>query len=107
MRVRFSWRESSPTKFNVNFVGDDSRQLNRTRIGGGAVQLSGRVHLGGRELRWLAGADAAYHHTAVRILAIPGRGPDSPTESVRTNQVDAGAFLGGNLDAGPRLTPTL
>src|SRR2546427_1496799 len=101
-------RTLNSEQFNVNFVGDNSRQLNRTRIGGGAVQLSGRVHLGGRELRWLAGADADYQHTAVRILAIPGGGgPDSLTESVRTNQVDAGAFLGGNLDVVPRLTATL
>src|SRR5881397_2377563 len=100
-------RSLNSEQFNVNFVGDNSRQLNRTRIGGGAVQLSGRVHLGGRELRWLAGADADYQHTAVRILAIPGGGPDSLTESVRTNQVDAGAFLGGNLDVVPRLTATL
>ena len=100
-------RSLNSEQFNVNFVGDNSRQLNRTRIGGGAVQLSGRVHLGGRELRWLAGADADYQHTAVRILAIPGGGPDSLTESDRTNQVDAGAFLGGNLDVVPRLTATL
>ena len=101
-------RSLNSEQFNVNFVGENSRQLNRTRIGGGAVQLSGRAHLGGRELRWLAGADADYQHTAVRILAIPGGGgPDSLTESVRTNQVDAGAFLGGNLDVVPRLTATL
>src|SRR5216117_3667351 len=65
------------------------------------------VRVRARELRWLAGADADYQHTAVRILAIPGGGPDSLTESVRTNQVDAGAFLGGNLDVVPRLTATL
>src|SRR5438128_1187197 len=101
-------RSLNSEQFNVNFVGENSRQLNRTRIGGGAVQLSGRAHLGGRELRWLAGADADYQRTAVRILAIPGGGgPDSLTESVRTNQVDAGAFLGGNLDVVPRLTATL
>src|SRR2546425_1167931 len=40
-------------QFNVNFAGEDSRQLTGTRIGGGAVQLSGKVHLIGRELRWL------------------------------------------------------
>src|SRR3989449_4165151 len=101
-------RSLNSEQFNVNFVGENSRQLNRTRIGGGAVQLFGRAHLGGRELRWLAGADADYQRTAVRILAIPGGGgPDSLTESVRTNQVDAGAFLGGNLDVVPRLTATL
>src|SRR6266568_4968107 len=86
-------RSLNSQQFNVNFVGEDSRQRTSTRIGGGAVQLSGKLHVDGRELRWLAGADADYQHTAVRILAIPGGGgPDSLTESVRTNQVDAGAF---------------
>ncbi len=101
-------RSLNSAQFNVNFVGADSRQLNRTRIGGGAVQLSGRLPLGGRELRWLAGADADYQRTAVRILAVPGGGaPDSLTESVRTNQVDGGAFVGGNIEVVPRLTATL
>src|SRR5216117_1778273 len=100
-------RSLSSEQFNANFVGEDSRQRNATRVGGGAVQFSGRIRLGSRELRWLAGADGDYDHTAVRILAIPGGGPDSLTESVRTNQVDAGAFLGGNLDVVPRLTATL
>ena len=101
-------RSLNSAQFNVNFVGADSRQLNRTRIGGGAVQLSGRLPLDGRELRWLAGADADYQHTAVRIFAVPGSGaPDSLTESVRTNQVDGGAFVGGNIEVVPRLTATL
>src|SRR2546428_819465 len=101
-------RSLNSEQFNVNFVGENSRQLNRTRIGGGAAQPSGRPPLGGTGLLWLAGADADYQRTAVRILAIPGGGgPDSLTESVRTNQVDAGAFLGGNLDVVPRLTATL
>src|SRR6266516_3155209 len=101
-------RSLNSAQFNVNFVGADSRQLNRTRIGGGAVQLSGRLPLGGRELRWLAGADADYQRTAVRIFAVPGGGaPDSLTESVRTNQVDGGAFVGGNIEVVPRLTATL
>src|SRR2546428_682037 len=38
-------RSLNGEQFNVNFVGEDSRQLTRTRIGGGAVQLSGKVHL--------------------------------------------------------------
>ncbi len=100
-------RALSSEQFNVNFVGQDSRQLTRTRIAGAAAQLSGKVRLGGRELRWLAGADADYQHTAVRIFAVAGGGPDSLTESVRTNQVDAGAFAGANLDLGRSLTATI
>ena len=100
-------RSLSSEQFNANFVGDDSRQRNTTRIGGGAVQLSGKVPLGRRELRWLAGADADYGHVAVRIFAVPGGGAaDSLTESVRTNQVDAGVFAGANLELVQRLTAT-
>src|SRR2546423_12596328 len=76
-------------------------------MGGGAVQLSGKVPLGARELHWLAGADADYEHVAVRIFSVSGGGsPDSLTESVRTNQVNAGAFAGVNLEVVPRLTAT-
>src|SRR6266487_1828758 len=101
-------RSLNGEQFNVNFVGQDSRQLTGTRIGGTAAQLSGELRAGGRELRWLAGADADYQHTGVRIFAVPGGGrPDSLTESVRTNQVDAGAFAGTNLDLGRSLTATL
>src|SRR5437016_4488021 len=100
-------RSLSSEQFNANFVGEDSRQRNTTRIGGGAVQLSGKAPLGRRELRWLAGADADYGHVAVRIFAVPGGGAaDSLTESVRTNQVDAGVFAGANLELVPRLTTT-
>src|SRR5437870_10751018 len=54
-----------------------SSDLNATRMGGGAVQLSGKVPLGARELHWLAGADADYEHVAVHIFAVPGGGsPD-------------------------------
>ena len=101
-------RSLSSEQFNANFVGQDSRQRNATRIGGGAVQLSGKLPLGARQLRWLAGADADYEHVAVRIFAVPGGGaPDSLTESVRTNQVNAGAFGGVNLEVVPRLTATV
>src|SRR5256884_2908479 len=100
-------RSLSSEQFNANFVGEDSRQRNTTRIGGGALQLSGKVPLGRRELRRLAGADADYGHVAVRIFAVPGGGAaDSLTESVRTNQVDAGVFAGANLELVPRLTAT-
>src|SRR6266581_4159432 len=75
-------RSLSSEQFNANFVGEDSRQQNATRMGGGAVQLSGKVPLGARELHWLAGADADYEHVAVHIFAVPGGGsPDSLTES--------------------------
>src|SRR3989454_660681 len=100
-------RSLSSEQFNANFVGEDSRQRNATRMGGGAVQLSGKVPLGARELHWLARADADYEHVAVHIFAVPGGGtPDSPTESVRTNQGNAGAFARANLAAGPRPTAT-
>ena len=101
-------RSLASEQFNVNFVGEDSRQRNATRMAGGAVQLSGRLPLGRRELRWLAGADADYDHVAVHIFAVPGGGaPDSLTEAVRTNQVNAGAFAGANLEVVPRLTATV
>src|SRR5881394_385354 len=46
-------RSLESEQFNVNFVGEDSRQRNTTRAGGGAMQLSGKVPLGRRGLRWL------------------------------------------------------
>src|SRR3989442_1075430 len=100
-------RSLSSEQFNANFVGEDSRQRNATRVGGGAVQLSGKLPLGATALRWVAGADADYEHVAVRIFAVPGGGsPDSLTESVRTEQVNAGVFAGVNLEVVPRLTAT-
>ena len=100
-------RSLSSEQFNANFVGQDSRQRNATRMGGGAIQLSGKLPLGARQLRWLAGADADYEHVAVHIFAVAGGGaPDSLTESVRTNQLNAGAFGGVNLEVVPRLTAT-
>src|SRR2546428_10582232 len=84
-------------QFNANFVGAGFRQRNATRVGGGAVQLSGKMPLGATALPWLAGADPAHQHPPVRIFAVPGgRSPDSLTESGRTGQVNAGRFAGGN-----------
>jgi outer membrane receptor protein involved in Fe transport len=100
-------RSLNSEQFNVNFVGPGTRALNATRIGGGAVQLSGRLPVADRELHWLVGADADDQHTAVRIFAVRGNRPDSLTQSVRTNQVDAGAFAGANLELAPGLTATL
>src|SRR3989449_1206235 len=91
-------RTLNSEQFNANFVGEDSRQRTATRQAGGAVQLSGKLGLGGRALHWLAGADAAYQHTAVRIFEVPPSGPDPPTEAVRPHAVDLGAL--GGADAG-------
>ena len=71
------------------------------------MQLSGKLGLAGRALRWLAGADGAYQRTAVRIFAVPPTGPESLTESVRTNEVDLGAFAGANWEMGRSLTATV
>lgn len=100
-------RSLNSEQFNVNFVGEDSRQRTRTRLGGGAVQFSGKLPWASRGVAWLAGADAEYQHTAVRIFAVPGGGTDSLTESVRTNEVDAGVFAGANWEFLPALTATL
>ncbi|PYP34681.1 MAG: hypothetical protein DMD46_15470, partial [Gemmatimonadetes bacterium] len=91
-------RSLTSEQFNANFVGEDSRQRNSTRIGGGAVQFSGRIRLGSRELRWLAGADGDYDHVAVDIFAVPPPPPPPPPP---------GAFAGANLELVPRLTASL
>ncbi len=100
-------RTLNSEQFNVNFVGADARQRTAARQAGSALQLSGRVPLAGRDLRWLAGADAAYQRTAVRIFEVPPSGPDSLTESVRTNEVDLGAFAGANWEIARSLTATV
>ena len=100
-------RTLNSEQFNANFVGEDSRQRTATRQAGGAVQLSGKLRLAGRALRWLAGADGAYQRTAVRIFAVPPTGPDALTESVRTNEVDLGAFAGANWELARSLTATV
>src|SRR5438309_203822 len=100
-------RTLNSEQFNVNFVGEDSRQRTATRQAGGAVQLSGKLSLDGRALRWLAGADGAYQRTAVRIFAVPPTGPDALTESVRTNEVDLGGFAGANWELARSLTATV
>ncbi len=100
-------RTMNSEQFNVNFVGEDSRQRTATRQAGSALQLSGRVPLAGRGLRWLAGADGAYQRTAVRIFDVPPTGPESLRESVRTNEVDLGAFAGANWEIARSLTATV
>jgi len=99
-------RSLSSEQFNANFVGDDSRQGTTARQGGGAAQLSGTLHLGGRELRLLGGVDGGYQHTSVRILTVRGAAPDSLSEFVRTNEVDLGVFAGASVALGPGLTAT-
>src|SRR5437867_215860 len=100
-------RTLNSEQFNVNFVGEDSRQRTATRQAGGAGQLSGKLSLASRALRWLAGADGAYQRTAVRIFEVPPTGPDALTESVRTNEVDLGAFAGANWELARSLTATV
>jgi iron complex outermembrane recepter protein len=107
LAVNVFGRTLNSEQFNVNFIGADSRQRTRTRQAGGAVQFSGRLRLAGRGLRWLAGADATYQHTAVRIFEVPTSGPDSATESVRTNEVDGAAFAGASWEIAPALTATV
>ena len=100
-------RALTTDQFNRNASPPDTRERNRERIGGGAVQLSGTVALAGRPLRWLAGMDGAYQHTAVRLYAARSTAPDSLTESVLTNEVDLGAFVGANWPLAPALTATV
>src|SRR3989454_1389339 len=64
-------RTLNSEQFNANFVGEDSRQRTATRQAGGAVQLSGKLGLGGRALHWLAGAGAAHQHPAARHFGVP------------------------------------
>src|SRR5206468_5349920 len=49
----------------------------------------------------------AYQRTAVRIFAVPPTGPDALTESVRTNEVDLGAFGGASWELARSLTATV
>ena len=109
MQVAFNGfgRALTTDQFNRNAGPPDTRERNRERIGGGAVQLSGTVALAGRPLRWLAGMDGAYQHTAVRLYAARSTAPDSLTESVLTNEVDLGAFVGANWPLAPALTATV
>src|SRR3989454_584357 len=100
-------RTLNSEQFNAHFVGAAPRKRAAAREAGGAVQFSGKLGLGGRALRWLAGADAAYQRTAVRIFEVPPSGPDSLTESVRTNEVDLGAFAGANWEIARSLTATV
>jgi iron complex outermembrane receptor protein len=100
-------RSLSSEQFNANFVGDNSRQRTSARQVGGAAQLSGKLHPGGRELSFLGGVDGGYQHTTVRIFRVPGGAADSLSEAVRTNEVDLGGFVGASLALGRRLTATV
>ena len=100
-------RALTTDQFNRNASPPDTRERNGERLGGGAVQVSGSVALAGRPLRWLAGVDGAYQHTAVRLYAVRSTSPDSLTESVLTNEVDLGAFVGANWPLAPALTATV
>src|SRR5438270_2120165 len=57
-------RALTTDQFNRNASPPDTRERNRERIGGGAVQVSGTVAVAGRPLHWLAGMDGAYRPTA-------------------------------------------
>src|SRR2546430_5654316 len=96
-------RSLESEQINVNFVGEDSRQRNARRAGGGAAQPSGKVPPGGRGRPGARGADVDYERVAARIFGVPGGGaPDSLTQSVRPNQVKARPFAAANLERGPR-----
>src|SRR2546422_3507091 len=47
-------RALTTDQFNKNASPPDTRERNRERIGGGAVQVSGAFSLAGHPLRWLA-----------------------------------------------------
>jgi len=100
-------RRLDTDQFNVNATPPDSRQRNHERIGGGAVQLAGARPVGGRPLRWFAGLDAQYSHTVVGLYAVSTGGTDSLTDSVRTNELDLGAFAGVSWAFTPALEATL
>ena len=100
-------RTLTADQFNKNASPPDTRERNRERIGGGAVQVSGTLSLIARPLRWLAGVDGAYQHTAVRLYAVRATSPDSLTESVLTKELDWGAFMGANWPLAPALTATV
>ena len=100
-------RRLDTDQFNVNATPPDSRQRNHERIAGGAVQLAGARPVGGRPLRWFAGLDAQYSHTVVGLYAVPTGGTDSLTDSVRTNELDLGAFAGVSWAFTPALEATL
>src|SRR3989440_4044422 len=100
-------RALSTDQFNRNASPPDTRERNRERLGGGAVQVSGSVALAGRPLRWLAGMDGAYQHTAERLYAWPSTPPDSLTHAELPHEADLGAFVGANWPLAPALTATV
>ncbi len=100
-------RSLGTDQFNKNGVPPDSRERNHERVAGGAVQLAGSTHLAGRALRWFGGVDGDYSHTVVGLYAVPVSGADSLTDSVRSNEVDLGAFTGVSYDLLSALTATV
>ena len=94
-------------QFNGNADPPDSRQRNHERIGGGAVQLTGRARFAGRPLRWFGGADGDYSHTVVGLYAVPASGGDSLSDSVRAKQVNLGAFAGASWEFASAFAATL
>src|SRR5256885_16156858 len=100
-------RALTTDQFNRNASPPDTRERNRERIGGGAVQLSGTVALARRPLRWLAGMDGPSPHTAAGLHPARPAPPGPPTTSVLTNEVDLGAFVGANWPLAPALTATV
>ncbi|HEY6224387.1 MAG TPA: TonB-dependent receptor [Gemmatimonadales bacterium] len=105
--VNLFGRSLGTDQFNGNVAPPDARERNHERIGGGAIQLAGSAQLLGRALHWLAGLDGSYSHTIVTLHAVrPGR-PDSLTDSIQSNEGDAGVFAGMSYDLLPALTATL
>jgi len=94
-------------QFNVNASPPNSRERNHERIGGGALQLAGATRFVGRALRWFGGVDGDYSHTVVGLYAVPAAGPESLTDSVRSNEVDLGAFVGASWELTPSLAATM
>jgi len=68
-------RSLSSEQFNANFVGEDSRQRNATRIGGGAVQLSGKLPLGARGAALARRCRRGLRARAVHIFAVRAAAP--------------------------------
>jgi len=107
LAVNLFGRALNTDQFNVNAAPPNSRERNHERIGGGAVQLAGTTRLAGRPVRWFSGVDGSSSHTVVGLYAVPSAGRDSLTDSVRSNEVDLGVFVGASWELAPSLAATL